>query len=295
LEGVSVKKLKPLSSDSGSQKSPKKLSKLPPVAPGVPISMEPLEPLEPDDLEPDEKVEEIPALTEAQEGVETAELVNPKAAFQPKTSLKPQAIPETSGLKPIALKPIKPQAKTTQESSKLPALKPPAASGKPQGLKVLSFETLSDEAEESPQQGEMTVLAGTAKLPSQKVRGAPRIKIPKMIPSPAQPISPAKSKISGVALLKQTTVVKPIPVISPKPIKARVVSANIPEENLLENIKKIDTTKLKPDRKGKNSYSVVELKAIAGSLNLAKSGSKKDLVERIKAAILRVNPSAEFE
>ena len=45
-------------------------------------------------------------------------------------------------------------------------------------------------------------------------------------------------------------------------------------------------------RKDDNSYTVRELRVIAGSLNLAKSGNKKELVRRIKAEIMKINPNA---
>ena len=289
VEGLSLKKLKPLEAPLPKEKAKglPKVSKIP-------------------------KLPSSTNLTLAQEGVEEAKLAEPQAAFQPSKIEEGEVEEgEVEEIKPTKLKPldkkktvVQPVSDVGVETKKksLPKLAKPTTtklpttinrrSTKPSpGLKVLSFETLSEEAS-----GELSSVGSVAKLPTQKTRGAPKIKIPKIQASPVRPTTPATSKIAGVDLPKQTTTLAPVPIISPTPIRRNVVSAKIPAQDLSENIKKIDTTKLSAERKGRGAaYSVAELKGIAGSLNLTKSGSKKDLVERIKAAILRVNPSAQFE
>jgi hypothetical protein len=66
------------------------------------------------------------------------------------------------------------------------------------------------------------------------------------------------------------------------------------DADMMKNVMAIDVTRLKSERTGKNdtSYKMPELKALAGSLNLPKTGNKKDLVERIKRVISEYNPSA---
>ena len=94
------------------------------------------------------------------------------------------------------------------------------------------------------------------------------------------------------------TVMQPIVLTSPVAITQQkgtgLAVAYTPQQQVVENIMRIDPTRLNPRRarKDDNSYSVKQLKAIAGSINLTKSGNKKELVDRIKSAILKVNPNA---
>ena len=95
-----------------------------------------------------------------------------------------------------------------------------------------------------------------------------------------------------------STVVKPIPLTSPAAVPQQPATglavAYTPQQQVVENIMNIDPTRLNPGRakKDDNSYTVTQLRAMAGSLNLPKSGNKKELVDRIKAAVLKVKPNA---
>jgi len=147
----------------------------------------------------------------------------------------------------------------------------------------------------------LVTISSKANLPSKPSPDrTPKIRIPKIGNSAVKP-SPKKNIIpkytEGIALPNTSTVIPMIPITSPsvKTVK-QVSAASTPSSEVLENIKKIDINKLKSERvvkKGADSgYNVSELKMLAGSLNLTKSGNKKDLIERIKNAILKINPNA---
>ena len=147
----------------------------------------------------------------------------------------------------------------------------------------------------------LSTISRKANLPSKpSPERTSKIRIPKISSSVVKP-SPKKSGIpkytEGIALPTTSTVIPMIPITSPSVKVLKQVSvATTASAEVLENIKRIDIKKLKVERvvkKGKDSgYNVNELKAIAGSLNLTKSGNKKDLIQRIKNAILKVNPNA---
>jgi len=147
----------------------------------------------------------------------------------------------------------------------------------------------------------LSTISSKANLPSKpSPERTSKIRIPKISSSVVKP-SPKKSGIpkytEGIALPTTSTVIPMIPITSPSVKVLKQVSvATTASAEVLENIKRIDIKKLKVERvvkKGKDSgYNVNELKAIAGSLNLTKSGNKKDLIQRIKNAILKVNPNA---
>jgi len=90
----------------------------------------------------------------------------------------------------------------------------------------------------------------------------------------------------------------PIPLTSPQILTqqptAGLAIAYTPKQQVVENLKAIDITRLNAGRakQGGTSYDVKELRAIAGSLDLPKSGNKKELVERIKTAYMKLNPNA---
>ena len=100
----------------------------------------------------------------------------------------------------------------------------------------------------------------------------------------------------GIKLPTTTTVIPPIPIKSPSASrKHQSKKSDEFSDDYMKNIMSIDVTKLKAGRaiKGTESgYNVNEFKALAGGLNLTKTGNKKELVERIKQAILNVNPTA---
>ena len=98
----------------------------------------------------------------------------------------------------------------------------------------------------------------------------------------------------------QETVIKPIPLMSPTEITNDIQGlavAYTPQQQVVQNILDIDPKRLNPRRakKDDNSYDVKQLRFFSGSLNLSKSGNKKELVNRIKSAIIKVNPNTVFE
>jgi len=113
--------------------------------------------------------------------------------------------------------------------------------------------------------------------------------------------TPEPSGIPGVPKINLptfSTIIKPVSLKSPAAVtpqpKSGLAVAYTPQHKVLENIKNIDPKRLNSRRaRGKdNSYSVPELKELAGKLNLPKSGNKADLVNRIREAILKINPNA---
>ena len=107
------------------------------------------------------------------------------------------------------------------------------------------------------------------------------------------PVSPRIALPSLVTVMKPISLTSPVAVTTPN-FTSGLAVAYTPQQQVVENIKKIDPKKLNPSRarRGDNSYSVPELRAIAGSINLPKSGNKKDLVNRIIAAMKKVNTTA---
>ncbi len=145
----------------------------------------------------------------------------------------------------------------------------------------------------------------TAPLPIGRATGAaPQIHFPKIKETAAVPQglpqiqTPRVPGVPTVRLPTTQTVMQPVALTSPAAIPEQeetgLAVAYTPQQQVVENITQIDTTRLNAGRakKDDNSYTVVQLRAIAGSLNLAKSGNKKDLVERIKAKMLSINPNA---
>ena len=132
---------------------------------------------------------------------------------------------------------------------------------------------------------------GLPTAPSTKLSTQP-IHIPKVkatVPVPGTP---------KIQLPMASTVMKPVPLMSPAAVNQRpetgLAVAYTPQQQVVENIRKIDPTRLNAKRakKDDNSYTVAQLRTIAGELNLNKSGNKKELVNRITAAIQKVNPGA---
>ncbi len=109
---------------------------------------------------------------------------------------------------------------------------------------------------------------------------------------------PIPTGLPQIKLPKVTTVMRPIPLASPAATTQRpgtgLAVAYTPQQQVVQNIMNIDPKRLNPRRAKNNdgSYSVKQLKAIAGGLNVSKSGTKKELVDRIKAKILKINPNA---
>ena len=228
------------------------------------------------------------SLQVAQEGVKTAQLIEPSASFQKGRASKKVTFqgPEVS-LPPLNVTSpvISPQGTSPQGASSQ-WTGPQGASSQGTGpLQLLTFPLSGDS---------LTVIASPANLPSTRSKeSTPRIRIPKIKASPVRPMPPKKSTVTtigGIELPTTSTVIAPIPIASPSAATiAKVSTASVSNTDMIENIMKIDLNKLIAERAGKNeSYSVAELKSIAGSLNLTKTGSKKELVERIKNAISSV-------
>jgi len=135
--------------------------------------------------------------------------------------------------------------------------------------------------------------------------GAPpqKIHLPKiretMTPGVTNTVAPPiTSPFPSIRLPTAQTVMQPVALPSPRNVPQQqetgIAVAYTPQQQVVENIMQVDPTRLNPDRakKGDNSYTVAQLRGIAGSLDLPKSGNKKELVERITAKILKVNPNA---
>jgi len=228
---------------------------------------------------------DLATLNQLRREVDTAVNINPMAAFQKKIAAPTITLP----------------ALTFVNLPTIAALGTPALTGLPTvNLPVAGLPT------ELP-----TVNLPVAGLPTVNLPtiGQTRVGLPTIgqtKPATPQPIIIPKIKgtaatipdIPRIQLPMMSTVMKPIPLTSPAPVTQKVEAglavAYTPEQQVVKNITSIDPSRLKSDRakKDDNSYSVVDLRAIAGSLNLAKAGNKKDLVDRIKAEILKRDPNA---
>ena len=224
----------------------------------------------------------------AQEGVKTAQLIEPSASFQKGRASKKVTFQESEvSLPPLNVTSpvISPQGTSSRGTSPQGTSSQGTSSQGTSSLQLLTF-PLSEDS--------LTVIASPANLPSTRSKeSTPRIRIPKIKASPVRPMPPKKSTVTtigGIELPTTSTVIAPIPIASPSAATiAKVSTASVSNTDMIENIMKIDLNKLIAERAGKNeSYSVAELKSIAGSLNLTKTGSKKELVERIKNAISNV-------
>ena len=119
-------------------------------------------------------------------------------------------------------------------------------------------------------------------------------------PQPLSPVTAGPLPIGGgmkINIPQYNITMTPIALTSPAQIPRQVVGlagAYAPAQNAISNLRAVDPSRLNPRRakKNDNSYSVAELKGIAGSANLSKSGTKKELVARIKNKLLQLNPHA---
>lgn len=224
----------------------------------------------------------------AQQAVETAPLVSPKAAFQVRSlvsEVKPETVPSAAKLLPPRVEP--PLTKLTVPKAKTATV----VSGPP--TRGFALEKVVAPLEIKP------TISSPANLPTARTQTpSAKIKIPKIQSTAVKP-SPKTAKTSTakgtVTLPSEATIIPSIPISSPAAAPARApVKATTEAAQVMQNLMNIDVKKLEPGRvkKGSEAYSVAELKAIAGSLNLIKTGSKKELVDRIKAHILKVNPTA---
>jgi hypothetical protein len=219
---------------------------------------------------------DLTTLRQVQEGAYEAMNINPRAFFQRKIETETRIPP------PIVTKPVtKPTVSQLPPVTKSPLT---ALSPIPQ---MPSFP--------SPKVEQVALPTTTV------TKKAPLIHMPKTITTvPIKPVVPPVTRHRGLPKFTfptDTTVMKPIPLASPVVVVTQEISvAQTPQQQAVENIMAIDPTRLNPGRakKDDNSYTVAELRFIAGSINLPKSGNKKTLVERIKAAIRKVNPNVVF-
>jgi hypothetical protein len=240
--------------------------------------------------------EDVRALMKPLKPLSGAPMFAPKEKAKPVSVISMPVFPELPALKPP--KEVKETAlQIAQKGVKTAHLVEPEAGFQPKTVGEAYPKTpliLGVEGQVS-----LTTIVSPANLPMKKSKKTtPKIKIPKIKSSAIKP-SPTlvqrKTIVSGVSFPKTSTVIPPIPITSPSAINIpKISSAEASSEDVLKNIKNIDVTKLKGERvrKGEDSYSVAELRTLAGSIGISKSGGKKDLVERIKKEILKVNPSA---
>ena len=200
-------------------------------------------------------------------------------------------------LKPLASMPIfqKEKAGKALPKAELPKLESSLKIARAGVSTALDIEPEASFQMESPS---LATIASPANLPTKKSKDkTPKIRIPKIISSSVKP-SPKKKNgpvlTTGIALPTSSTIIPPIPITSPSTMSISTTPKTEQDTEMMKNITGINLAKLKSDRVGKNeeAYSVAELKSIAGSLKLTKSGNKKELVERIKNVILKFNPSA---
>jgi len=248
---------------------------------------------------------DLSTLTQMQKEVHTAVNINPAAAFQKKIPAPAINLPPISQ---VSLPSIEPIPVLSVPSVKLPTIStvtsvPLSVSQTPSlgplptiGLPVLTTKLETQKPlPVTSSVGPLTTGSLSTALP---VLGAPRTDLTQPIQLPKVKATAPIPDIQRIQLPIASTVMKPVPLTSPAPITQRpetgLAVAYTPEQEKIKHIMNIDPSRLSSDRAKKDdtSYSVADLRTIAGTLNLAKSGNKKDLVERIKAEILKVNPNA---
>ena len=227
--------------------------------------------------------------------------------LQPLKSLKPLApVPETGKLPPLSeVKSVKPLPSLKSPKVKTPETKTPEVKSLVAPLSALDearegVRTAKGAEEGAAFQGNLATIASPANLPSKKAKDTtPKIRIPKIAglavkSSPKRAGKSGKSKKGEIELPTDSTVIPSIPITSPAAMKIPKATTSSGDNDLLKIINSIDVSKLRADRvKDKDAgYNVNDLKVLAGALNLPKSGNKKDLVDRIKALILKVKPNA---
>ena len=203
----------------------------------------------------------------------------PIASPAPMTNLPAISLPSVKPVEPL---PISiPQEKQTKERQKVKETE-----------QVISFKP---------------TITSIANLPSPSSRKtnepSPKIKIPKVKGVAVKKVKKGDNYVQplggSIMLPTSTTIVPEIPISPPSAsvIKPQLQNkAVIEASQVMENIKDIDLSRLTDERVNKKSgvtpYSINELKTLAAALNLAKTGNKKDLVDRIKSYVLKYNPSA---
>jgi len=254
-------------------------------------------------------VEELETLRLVQDGVSKAKFIEPEASFQkgvsaqqPERTLPPVGItPPEPDISSLVIPPVS-SIPVELEDVKVPPISPIALPS----LKQFKLPPVSKIRE--PELKELVIpkpitTPKEVPLPTKRPKEiTPSIRIPKIKTTAVKPSPMRISKptsfvppIGGMQLPIETTVIPSIPITSPSALQtSKITIAKTESAQVMENIKTIDINKLNvgKTKKGNESYSVRELRSIAGSLNMIKSGNKKQLVERIKAFIKKVNPSA---
>ena len=301
-------------------KSPSKISlpPLPSAATGKPTAPPPLSEVEPSKLAVEvkatrgEQVEKIRVEAKKAEERQLPKLggIEP-GTLQPLKSLKPlPPVSESKSLPPVSeiktLKPL-PSLKSPAPEMKAPEVKslvaPPSAPISALEVAREGVKTAKGAEAEAAFQGNLATIASPANLPSKKAKDTtPKIRIPKIAglavkSSPKRAVKSGKGKgekKGEIELPTDSTVIPSIPITSPAAMKIPKAASSSGDNDLLKIINSIDVSKLRADRvKDKDAgYNVNDLKTLAGALNLPKSGNKKDLVDRIKALILKVKPNA---
>lgn len=254
----------------------------------------------------------------AQEGAKDAEFVNKQANFQKATTIV-NTLPSLGGIPvPMMASPLPSLSIPAVSQAIIPntstfSLPPITNVPLPVASPIAPQITKIEKGKEEKEKGKEEVLSfkpsivSLANLPSPSSRDknkdpSPKIKIPKVKGVAVKKVKKTDTFVAplggSIALPTGSTIVPEIPISPPSqmiPVKT-TVKAVADASQVMENIKDIDLSRLTEERVNKKSgvtpYSIAELKTIAASLNLAKTGNKKDLVDRIKSYILKYNPSA---
>ena len=146
----------------------------------------------------------------------------------------------------------------------------------------------------------LATISRLANLPTSKKRGAGgKIKIPRAAGSVLKVTKPKNGKSANnfegslqSRLPDDATIIPPSKIQIVKTVNKE--KDNEKEKELISIINGINVNKLVPGRvSGKSeAYNVNDLKSIAGSLGLVKTGKKNELVDRIKEKILSMKPNA---
>ena len=223
----------------------------------------------------------LPAIS-VSPGAPVVQLV-PGQPPQPPQAVQPTTVP------PTGFQPLRPLPQIITSPAPQPAVALPGVQ-----LPTVTLPTLGLGRAPLPTAALPTVRTRAKAPHSQKIH-LPKIKAIAAVPAPRPSGIPG---ISQIRLPTVQTVMQPIaltsPAAAPQHQRTGLAVAYTPKQQVVENIMQIDPKRLNPRRarKDDNSYTVRQLRTIAGSINLPKSGNKKELVDRIKAAILKVNPNA---
>jgi len=286
------------------------------VKPVVKASIKPVEDI------PKEKVEKVEKVTLQPLKPSTVKLPaladdesKPSASLAKKTPLKPikktVPLPKPSDVKmvdeEVEEKVEKKEVKKLVPLAKKEVAKKEVAKAAPLPVKKITKKTVAiakkgvEEAElveeEAVFQVGLATISARPNLPGmqKKKRVSPQIRIPKISITGIK-ASPNRNVVKqGVFdLPEDATIIPKVSVVSPSSLKYSKTKEKDEDATMIENINSIELNKLIDGRTGKNvgGYAVADLKVIAGSLGLSKTGNKAELVSRIKTTILKYKPNA---